>query len=92
MEEHYVLVHGEKIKVVDYFLDVGSRNIRDISEIQGLEQLTDLKGLYLYGNQIAEIKGLEPLTQLSTLNLNSNQLTKISGLKKQITLHFYFSC
>lgn len=53
-----------------------------ISEIKGLEKLTNLTKLSLFSNQISEIKGLEKLINLTTLYLHSNQISEIKGLDK----------
>jgi Leucine-rich repeat (LRR) protein len=54
------VVRGEKIyaEYVDprLFLSITDLKIRDISEIEGLEYLTDLTNLNLSFNEIAEIK------------------------------------
>ena len=53
----------------------------------GLEKLTQLKTLWLAGNQLTDVKGLEKLTQLETLMLDKNpDLTKtqIAELKKAL--------
>ncbi len=61
----FVIVHREKIEVKkDISLDLSKMNIKDISDIKGLESLTNLKLLNLGGNQITEIKGLESLSKL----------------------------
>ena len=54
----------------------------EITEIKGLEQLTQLQKLYLSCNKITEIKGLEQLTQLQKLNLYHNNITEIKGLEQ----------
>jgi len=52
-----------------------------ITEIKGLETLTNLQYLSLYDNQITEIKGLDTLVNLQELSLTNNQITEIKGLK-----------
>jgi len=53
-----------------------------ISEIKGLENLTQLKQLNLSFNQISEIKGLEKLSHLQLLDFRKNQVSEIKGLEK----------
>jgi len=61
-------------------LDLLSRNLTDV---KGLENLTQLTTLYLHANQLTEVpKGLEKLTQLRFLELHYNQLTDVQGLEK----------
>ena len=52
-----------------------------IKEIKGLGYLTNLKKLFLEGNQITEIKGLENLEKLETLDLRFNKIKEIKGLE-----------
>ena len=51
-----------------------------ITEIKGLESLTNLRNLFLNSNKIEEIKGLETLTRLQTLYLDHNQIKDIKAL------------
>ncbi len=53
-----------------------------LTEVKGLEKLTQLTHLYLYDNQLTDVKGLEKLTQLKELYLYGNQLTDVKGLEK----------
>ena len=58
-----------------------------LTDVKGLEKLTQLKRLDLYGNQLTDVKGLEKLTQLKGLDLRGNpDLTKtqIAELKKAL--------
>ena len=62
-------------------------NLQDqqLTDVKGLEKLTQLKKLHLGGNQLTDVKGLEKLTKLRVLNLEDNlDLTKaqIDELKK----------
>jgi len=57
-------------------------NDRQLTSVKGLENLTQLKTLYLSRNKLTDVKGLEKLTQLKELYLNNNQLTSAKGLEK----------
>ena len=58
-------------------------NGNQLTDLKGLENLTQLVFLQLIDNQLTEVpKGLEKLTQLTHLNLMNNQLTDVSGLEK----------
>jgi hypothetical protein len=67
-------------------LDLSGKGIKDISEIEGLETLSDLQVLNLSDNQIVEIKGLDNLTKLTELDLSNNYIKEIQGLDHQINL------
>ena len=67
-------------------LDLIEKGIKDITEIKGLEALTELQVLNLSRNQISEIKGLDTLTNLVELNLSSNIIAEIRGLTNLINL------
>ena len=56
-------------------------NKKGYSKIKGLENLKQLRKLYLIGNKISKIEGLENLKQLQKLDLNGNQISKIEGLE-----------
>jgi len=67
MGSQFVIVHGEKIEVKkDITLELSKMNIKDISDIKGLESLSNLKILDLGGNLITEIKGLESISNVNT--------------------------
>ena len=53
-----------------------------LTDAKGLENLTQLKELYLFENQLTDVKGLERLTQLKELGLIYNKLTDVKGLEK----------
>ena len=55
-----------------------SKNL--IYEIAGLEELVELRFLFLNYNQITKIEGLENLSKLVILNLDGNRISKIEGL------------
>jgi len=60
-------------------LNLGGNKLTDV---KGLEKLTQLKELYLAKNQLTNVKGLEKLWQLTRLHIHSNQLTSVKGLEK----------
>ena len=53
-----------------------------LTDVKGLEKLTQLKSLYLSQNKLTDVKGLEKLTQLTELHLGGNKLTNVKGLEK----------
>ena len=91
MRKHFVKVKGKKIKALYWGVYKGElylegKGIEKISEIEGLDTLTDLQYLLLSENQIKEIDGLDTLTSLCGLALNNNQITEIKGLEKLTNL------
>ena len=77
----YIIYRDKKYKVENRVLFLDNLGIRDLSEIENLESLTDLEELLLDNNQISEIKGLETLTNLKELSLDNNQISEIKGLE-----------
>jgi len=59
-------------------LDASDRDIKDIS---GIEDLTNLQTFDLSHNQISDISVLNCLTDLETLNLSYNEINDISKLR-----------
>ena len=53
-----------------------------LTDVKGLEKLTQFRELTLTSNQLTDVKGLEKLTQLRLLVLSDNQLTDVKGLEK----------
>lgn len=53
-----------------------------ITELSGLEAFSNLKILYLDGNQISDIRALSSLTDLEELHLESNLISNITPLKR----------
>ena len=58
-------------------------SVKGLTDVKGLEKLTQLKLLDLGINQLTEVpKGLEKLTQLELLSFSSNKLRSVKGLEK----------
>ena len=58
-----------------------------LTSVKGLEDLTQLEGLWLPRNQLTDLKGMEKLTQLRQLDLSDNpNLTKAQIDKLQKAL------
>lgn len=71
-------------------LNLRNCGITNISDIEGLDSLKDLKELDLSLNQITEIKELENLENLEFLEIHNNQITEIKGLEKLKNLRTLF--
>jgi len=54
----YVSYKGKKFFVVKGELKINNQGIKDLNDIEGLRELTELEVLDLYNNEITEIKGL----------------------------------
>ena len=65
----------EKVTRLDF-------KIKVLTDVTGLEKLTQLTNLNLSFNKLTHVKGLEKLTQLTNLNLSYNILTDVKGLEK----------
>ncbi len=92
MSKQYIKVGGRKKVGIDDFghLNLYNRGISDISEIEGLDELTSLQALWLSENQIKEIKGLNKLASLQALWLSGNQIKEIKGLNKLTSLQLLY--
>ncbi len=69
-------------------LNLACKEIVDIKSIKNLDNIHNLKGLYLFRNKIKEINGLESLTELEHLDLSFNEITSIRGLESLKNLRF----
>ena len=76
----YVSYKGKRYFVVEGELKINDQGIKDINDIEGLRELTELEVLDLYSNEITEIKGLEKLIHLESLLLSANNISKIENL------------
>ena len=77
----FITLNDKKVYVVDNELNLREKGIKEISEIIGLDKLTNLKVLNLYGNDITELKGLENLENLIRLSIGRNYINEIKGLE-----------
>jgi len=54
---------------------------KQLTDVTGLEKLTQLEELGLGYNQLTDVKGLEKLTKLKELSFTLNKLTSVKGLE-----------
>jgi len=66
---------------VDKITDLQNAQGKHITNLSGIENLTNLTLLNLSNNQISNIEPLKGLTNLTDLNLASNQMSNIEPLK-----------
>ena len=85
-EEKSVIVNNEKIIVESDLLNLSNRNIGKISDINGLESLSNLKILILSNNNITIINNLKNLINLEELDISRNEIEEIQGLESLINL------
>jgi len=81
MGDLFVIVNGKRIKVINNELKLDGREIKDITKVQGLGELINLRKLWLNKNDITEIKGLEKLPNLQELYMRLNKLKSLKGLE-----------
>jgi hypothetical protein len=72
------------------FLTLGGRQLTQLPK--GLELLTGLTELNLYGCKLTNVKGLEKLTRLESLEIGGNELADVSGLENLTQLKFLDLC
>lgn len=64
-------------------LNLSSNKLTDIS---GIEKLTDLQILHIANNEIGDISKLSSLNKLKTLNISNNNIEDISSIKNIYTI------
>jgi Leucine-rich repeat (LRR) protein len=74
----------------DPIINLSSNNIEKISEIKGLDNLSNLNKLYLDFNRINEIEGLNNLNNLKSLHFQWNKIGKIEGLNNLTKLEYLY--
>ena len=92
IREEFNMPTGELTQLTQVDLEkVTELNFTDkkLTELpKGLENLTQLKVLWLFDNQLTDVKGLEKLTKLEVLYLSGNQLTDVTGLENLTQLTY----
>uniref|UniRef100_A0A671EC03 Leucine-rich repeat and coiled-coil domain-containing protein 1 n=1 Tax=Rhinolophus ferrumequinum TaxID=59479 RepID=A0A671EC03_RHIFE len=71
---------------LDSSLHAINLHCNNISKIEAIDHIWNLKHLDLSSNQISQIEGLSTLTKLRTLNLSCNLITRVEGLEALINL------
>ncbi|KAI5938942.1 Leucine-rich repeat and coiled-coil domain-containing protein 1 [Manis javanica] len=71
---------------LDSTLHAINLHCNNISKIEAIDHVWNLRHLDLSSNQISQIEGLNTLTKLCTLNLSCNLITKVEGLEALINL------
>ena len=58
-----------------------SCSYKQLTSLEGIENLVNLEWLYCDGNQLTDLKGMEKLTNLKYLYCSGNQLNSIEGIE-----------
>lgn len=82
----YVEYNGKRFDVRNNSLSLRDQGIIDITDIKGLDRLTNLISINLEDNKIEKIQALDTLINLENLYLTHNQITEIEGLEKLLNL------
>ena len=61
---------------------------QQLTTLQGLEQATALRKLYVHRNRLTTLQGLERAAALQTLYVDCNHLTTLQGLEQATTLRY----
>ncbi len=77
----YVTFEGVQYRVRSKTLKIHNKNIKNITDIQGLDKIWRLRKLDLSHNQIETMKGIEYLPNLRILKLSDNKIQKIENIK-----------
>ncbi|MGQ4876574.1 MAG: UvrD-helicase domain-containing protein, partial [Promethearchaeia archaeon] len=78
---NFVYYKDIRYEIDDYNrLVLSGLGIEDLSEIQGLDTIKNVKTLFLQNNKIKRIRNLENLTELKALYLYNNEIERIENL------------
>ncbi len=84
----HLVTFREDIYGVYDTLDLSNKEIKNVSEIEGLEHVTHFRILNLRNNYLKKIKGLEFLSDLKKLDLSKNLIQEITGLETLTNLEY----
>ncbi|HME51152.1 MAG TPA: leucine-rich repeat domain-containing protein [Candidatus Lokiarchaeia archaeon] len=84
---------GKIINLQEGELSVPALNIKDLSEIDGLDQVSEfVTDLFLGNNEFESLDGFEQFSNLEKLNMIGNHLKSTKGLENLVNLkEIYFS-
>ena len=61
-------------------------NDNQLTSLEGIKNLANLKELWCYNNQLNSIKGIENLVNLEALSCSNNQLNSLEGIENLVNL------
>jgi Leucine-rich repeat (LRR) protein len=69
------------------YIDLNSRKVQSL---EGIEHITNLRNLYLYGNNITDVAPLAKLNNLEWLELRNNKISDVSPLGGLSNLEYLY--
>jgi Leucine-rich repeat (LRR) protein len=75
---------------LERIFNLNQKNIKYLSQIYGLDNLTMIEELYLQDNQLTEIIGIENLENLKIVSFRNNSIKEIKGLNKLTNLKILY--
>ncbi|MEJ2251877.1 MAG: leucine-rich repeat domain-containing protein [Candidatus Lokiarchaeota archaeon] len=74
-EKQFVKYNGKQIQVINGSLDLRNNGIKDVNDIEGINNLKSIQELYLDNNQLITLPNwIENFTSLLKLNLKGNEI------------------
>ena len=61
-----------------------------LTSLEGIENLVNLRSLYCYNNQLTSLKEIENLVNLKILYCSRNQLTSLEGIENLVNLKYLY--
>ncbi|MBD3195903.1 MAG: hypothetical protein GF317_12650, partial [Candidatus Lokiarchaeota archaeon] len=77
-----IQIHGKSIELFEDELILKNNKIKDLKEIEGLFELSNLQVLDLSHNHLENVDGIENLSSLRVLNLSHNRIKETKGIEK----------
>ena len=78
----YVSLKDKQIKIIDDVLDLSEKQLKNLDEIEGFDDIEYIEILNLAHNQIEDLSCLSKLPRVHTLRLNNNSISALKGIEK----------
>jgi Leucine-rich repeat (LRR) protein len=78
----YITLKGKQIKILNDVLDLSEKQLENLDEIEGFDDIEYLEVIDLGHNQIEDLSCLSKLPKVNTLWLHDNNLTTLKGIEK----------
>jgi Leucine-rich repeat (LRR) protein len=69
-------------------VDLGYNNITDLSKINGVDKLTEVRGLYIMESQLITTRGIENMINLGCISIHENNIRELVGFEKLNKLRY----